>query len=127
MPLIRLESIEKEYVTPKYSTAFGEVITGEKLEVARLSFDADEGAVEHAHPHEQIMVVLSGRLHVALPDEEGEIGPGEAFHAPPNVRHRVTAVEDTVVLSCKDLLDGVGHKIAPGETDRLDALGKEVR
>lgn len=127
MPLIRLENIDKEYVTPKYSTAFGEVIGGEKIEVARLRFTADEGAVEHSHPHEQIMVVLSGRLHVQLPDEEGEIGPGEAFHAPPDVRHKVTAVEDTVVLSCKDLLDGVGHRVAPGEYDRLEALGKDVR
>ena len=38
--------------------------------------------------------------------------------------HKVTAVEDTVVISCKDVIGGVGHKLAPGETDRLQELGK---
>lgn len=124
MPLITLDKLAKEYVTPKYSTAFGELITGERIEVGRLAFEPDEGAVEHAHPQEQVMYVISGRLRVELADESGELGPGEAFLAPPNVRHRVTAIESTIVLSCKDVIDGTGHKIAPGETDRLDELGK---
>lgn len=126
MPLIRLDEIEKEYVTPKYSTAFGELVAGERIEVGRLRFEADEGAVEHAHPQEQVMIVISGRLYVEIPSEgaAGELGPGEGFHAPPNVPHRVTAVEDAVVISCKDVVDGIGHKMAPGEKDRLEELGK---
>lgn len=126
MPLIRLDEIDKEYVTPKYSTAFGELVAGERIEVGRLHFDANEGAVEHAHPQEQVMIVISGRLQVDIPSEgeSGELGPGEGFHAPPNVSHRVTALDDTVVISCKDVVGGVGHKMAPGETDRLRELGK---
>ena len=126
MPLIRLDEIEKEYVTPKYSTAFGELVAGDRIEVGRLRFEADEGAVEHAHPQEQVMIVISGRLRVQIPSEgeDAEIGPGEGFHARANVPHRVSAVEDTVVLSCKDIVDGIGHKMAPGERDRLEELGK---
>jgi quercetin dioxygenase-like cupin family protein len=126
MPLIHLDEIEKEFVTPKYSTAFGELVAGERIEVGRLRFDANEGAVEHAHPQEQVMIVVTGRLRVEIPSEgqDGEVGPGEGFHALPNVPHRVTAVEDTVVISCKDVLDGVGHKVAPGERDQLERLGK---
>lgn len=126
MPLIRLDEIDKEYVTPKYSSAFGELVLGERIEVGRLRFDAGDGAVAHAHPQEQVMIVISGRLQVEIPSEgvSGELGPGEGFHAPPNILHRVTAVEDTVVLSCKDVIAGVGHKLAPGETDRLQELGK---
>jgi quercetin dioxygenase-like cupin family protein len=126
MPLIRLDEIEKEYVTPKYSTAFGELVAGDRIEVGRLRFDADEGAVEHAHPQEQVMIVISGRLHVEIPSEgeDAELGPGEGFHARSNVKHKVTAVEDTVVISCKDVVNGVGHKVAPGEKDQLEALGK---
>ena len=37
---------------------------------------------------------------------------------------KVTALEDSVVLSCKDVIGGIGHKMAPGETDRLQDLGK---
>jgi quercetin dioxygenase-like cupin family protein len=126
MPLIRLDEIEKEYVTPKYSSAFGELVAGERIEVGRFRFDPDEGAVEHAHPQEQVMIVITGRLKVEIPSEqtEGDVGPGEGFHVRPNVPHRVTALDETVVISCKDVIDGVGHKVAPGELDRLKELGK---
>lgn len=127
MPLLRFEQIDKEYVTPKYSTAYGELVTGKHIEVGRLTFKAGEGAVEHAHPQEQIMYVVSGRLTVEFPDTAGEIGPGEGFYAPSNVPHTVTALDDTVVISCKDVVDGTGHKVAPGEFDRLEELGKDVR
>jgi quercetin dioxygenase-like cupin family protein len=126
MPFIHFDEVEKEYVTPKYSTAFGELVSGDAIELGRFTFDKDEGAVEHAHPHEQIMYVISGRLRVEFPDdgEVEEIGPGSGFHAPSNVKHRVTAIEDTLVISAKNIVEGVGHKINPGERDRLEALGK---
>ncbi len=69
MPLIRLDEIDKEFVTPKYSTAFGELVAGERIEVGRLHFDANEGAVELAHPQEQVMIIISGRLKAEIPSE----------------------------------------------------------
>lgn len=111
MPFIHYDQIQREYVTPKHSTAYGELATGEFIEVGRLSFKAGEGAERHQHPHEQIMVVISGRLRVLLGDEEAEVGPGSGFHAPPNIPHQVTAIADTEVLSCKNVIGGVGHKI----------------
>ena len=124
MPFFHFDELQKEYATPKYSTAFGELIAGEKLEMGRLTFEAGEGAVEHAHPQEQIMYILSGKLKVEFPNETQEIGPGSAFLAPSNVKHRVTALEDAVVISVKDMVEGVGHKLAPDEKDRLEELGK---
>ena len=126
MPLLRLDEIDKEFVTPKYSTAFGELVAGERIEVGRLRFDADEGAVEHAHPQEQVMIIISGRLRVEIPSENeaAELGPGEGFHARSNAKHKVTAVEDTIVITCKDVVDGIGHKVAPEEKDQLERLGK---
>jgi quercetin dioxygenase-like cupin family protein len=50
------------------------------------------------------MVVVSGKLKVRVGDEESEIGPGQAFLAPSFVKHQVTAIEDTEVISCKDVL-----------------------
>ena len=124
MPFFHFDDLEKEYATPKYSTAFGELIAGEKLEMGRLTFEAGEGVVEHSHPQEQIMYVLSGKLKVEFPDETQEIGAGSAFLAPSDVKHRVTALEDAVVISVKDMVEGVGHKLAPEERDRLEELGK---
>ena len=111
MPFHRFDDLPKEYVTPQHSRAYGELLTGQSIEVGRLRFKKGEGANPHAHPQEQIMVVLKGRLKVTLGGETTELGPGEAFHATPNVLHNVTAEEDTEVLSCKSLVDGAGHRI----------------
>jgi quercetin dioxygenase-like cupin family protein len=111
MPFVVFDEVEKEFVTPMYSTAFGELVTGQHIEVARLTFKAGEGAVEHQHPHEQVMYVISGHLSVDLAGEHAELGPGMAFHALPDQPHKVTAVKDTQVISCKHIVGGVGHKI----------------
>ena len=111
MPFLVFDEIQKETVTPKYSTAYGELVTGQFLEVGRLSFKAGEGAVEHQHPHEQVMYVISGLLSVDMDGEHAELGPGMGFHALPDHAHKVQAIEDTLVLSCKHVIEGVGHKI----------------
>lgn len=112
MHFYNFQDLPQEYVTAKYSTAFGGLLTGEHIEVGLLHFKAGEGAVPHAHPQEQIMYVVSGRLSVEFEDETAEIGPSQAFLAPPNVKHKVTAVEDTQVLSCKNVIAGHGHRLA---------------
>ncbi len=111
MPFIDFDALTPEYVTPRYSKAFGPLVTGKQIEVGRLRFGNDEGAVTHAHPQEQIMVVLRGRLRVTMDGQTRELGPGQGFLAPPNVPHQVTAIEQTEVLSCKGLVDGRGHRI----------------
>ena len=111
MPFIHYDEIAPEFVTPKHSTAYGELATGEFIEVGRLTFKAGEGANEHQHPHEQIMIVINGRVRVTLEGESAELGPGSGFHAPPNVPHKLDALEDSEVISCKNTLEGVGHRI----------------
>lgn len=111
MPFFDFNKLESEYVTPKYSKAFGPLVAGGQIEVGWLRFGASEGAVPHAHPQEQIMVVIKGRLQATVDEETRILGPGEGFHALPNVLHHVTAIEDTEVLSCKALVEGRGHRI----------------
>lgn len=84
-----------------YSTAAGRLVAGERLKVSLLHFETNGGAEEHAHAYEQIMFVIKGKLRVQVGEEIGEIGPGQAVLAPPNVKHQVTALEDTEVISCK--------------------------
>lgn len=111
MPFIHFDEVEQEYVTPKHSTAYGALATGEAIEVGLLSFTAGRGAEPHQHPHEQIVVVLEGRIRARIGAEEQELGPGSGFHVPPDVPHQVTAVEDSRVLSCKNVVNGRGHRI----------------
>jgi quercetin dioxygenase-like cupin family protein len=43
--------------------------------------------------------------------ESYELGPREVAHMPPNVTHRLEALEDTEVVSAKGVIGGVGHRI----------------
>jgi quercetin dioxygenase-like cupin family protein len=111
MPFIDLDTAKQEFLTPQHSTAFGALATGESIEVGRLRFKAGQGAERHEHPQEQIMLVIEGRVRIQLADEVAELGPGAGFHAPPGVPHQLWALEDSVVISCKSVVDGAGHRI----------------
>lgn len=111
MAVVTLKNVKDELVTPKHSTAFGKLITGQHIEIGVLKYKAGEGASMHSHPHEQISIILSGRSRVTLDGEVFEVTAGEAVHIPPNVPHRVEILEDSEVISAKSIVDGVGHRI----------------
>ena len=111
MPVLNLADLPDEFVTPRHSTAFGKLVTGEHIEIGILDYKAGEGAREHAHPHEQIVIQLSGRSRVTLDGVVQEVVPGQALLIPPNVRHRIEVLEDSKVISAKSMVGGVGHKI----------------
>lgn len=57
--------------------------------------DLEPGAVvaEHAHPHEQVGIVLEGRVRFHIGGEEKLLGPGDLFRIPGHVRHHVTVLD----------------------------------
>ena len=111
MPVYRFDALTKEYVTPKHSAAFGSLVTGEQIEVGLLRFRAGQGANEHAHPHEQVLFVLSGRVKMVIDGQAYELGAREVAHMPANVAHSLLALTDTEVISAKGVINGVGHRI----------------
>jgi quercetin dioxygenase-like cupin family protein len=48
----------------------------------------------HAHPHEQVGLVLQGRAIFHIGDEQKTLQPGDMFRIPGNVPHRVVALEE---------------------------------
>lgn len=116
MGLVKFDRDEENVVAGHYSTAKGPVIRSEKQEIAKVFFEAGEGAKEHSHPEEQTFYVLEGRLRVTLGNSEPyEVAPGQGSFHPSNVPHRVEAMEDTTAISFKNVVDPTGYK----ETDRL--------
>jgi quercetin dioxygenase-like cupin family protein len=111
MGFYQLENIAQEFVTPKHSTAFGPLVTGDHVEIGVLQYKAGEGARPHAHPHEQIILVLRGRVRMTVGDDVSELTGRQGAHIPPHVPHRLEAIEDSEIVSCKNVIDGVGHKI----------------
>lgn len=111
MPFLDLDNISDELVTPKHSTAFGKLVTGEQVELGLLRYKKDEGAEPHSHPHEQIFLVLKGVVQATLDGEVKLLHPGQVMHVPPNALHGIRIVEDAEVISAKGIIDGVGHRI----------------
>lgn len=52
----------------------------------------------HAHPHEQLTFVVSGRLQLEMNGAFSVAEAGEQFVIPGNAVHEVTALEDTVIV-----------------------------
>lgn len=48
---------------------------------------------EHSHPHEQVGLVLEGRLVFRIGGEEKTLGPGDFFRIPGGVRHQVVTLD----------------------------------
>lgn len=111
MSVIALKDIPPEFVTPKHSTAFGRLITGQAIEVGVFSYEKGKGASTHQHPHEQILIVLKGRVLMCIDGVDYEVGAGEAAHMLPDVPHGLLALEDSDVVSAKSVVGGVGHRI----------------
>jgi quercetin dioxygenase-like cupin family protein len=111
MPVHSIDRLKKELVTPKHSTAYGSLVTGEQVELAVLRYKAGEGAEEHAHPQEQIFLVLSGRVRMTIAGVAHDLGPRDVAHMPPHVPHSLAVIEDAEVVSAKGVIGGVGHRI----------------
>src|SRR5690242_2960579 len=52
----------------------------------------------HAHPQDQLVYVLSGRLSFDCAGDKFEIKAGDSFIVPGNVEHEAAALEDCVVI-----------------------------
>jgi unsaturated pyranuronate lyase len=111
MSVYHLDRMDTIHVTPQHSDARGELITGETIEVGRIRFAKGESARPHQHPQEQIVYVISGRCIYTAGDVEHELGPGDAIHLPSNLPHHARALEDFEAISCKSVIEGVGHKL----------------
>jgi hypothetical protein len=62
MPVYDLKQLKEEFVTPQHSSAFGSLITGERIEL--------------------------GKARLTLGAEVFDLGPGQAVHIPSHLRQR---------------------------------------
>lgn len=74
------------------------MVTGEHGMIVRWEFRKGGLAARHSHPHEQIVMMVSGRLRLAVGDDEEVLGPDDIVVIPPHTPHEAEALEDTVVI-----------------------------
>lgn len=101
MGFVSFEGADDNMVTRQYSQGKGPVLRSEKSELARVFFAKGTGAEFHQHPEEQTFYCLEGKLECTVGDETYIIEPGEASFHPSNIRHKVHALEDTLLISFK--------------------------
>lgn len=74
---------------------------GDSMMLLEIRVRAGESSALHAHSHESLIYVVSGRLKTTIGKATFELGPGDACRHPPAVAHRVQALEDSVFVEIK--------------------------
>lgn len=74
------------------------VVDGEHMQAVWAEIRPGGRYRMHSHPHEQFSFMLKGRLRLTVGDETREIGPGDMWHAPPNVEHGGEVIGDEAVV-----------------------------
>jgi quercetin dioxygenase-like cupin family protein len=78
-----------------------ELLWGDKAVLVEMSAPAGFKAEPHAHDHESLVYVVSGRIRAAVGDETRELGPGDAVLHPIGTAHQIEALVDTRWIEIK--------------------------
>ena len=75
-----------------------QMVIGERLMMCRFTFDPFIVTAEHTHPHEQMTMVIKGKVKFTIEGEVVIVAPGDVLHFPSNNRHGATMLDEEVVL-----------------------------
>jgi len=97
-----MESLRRKKDRPSVQMAPGAarsiLHSGEALMLVRIEMSAGAGVPAHAHPHEQITHLVSGRVSFELDGKKMELSPGDSVLMRADVPHGATAIEDSVLI-----------------------------
>jgi len=90
-----IDGIEEEQVTEQIRRR---VLSGEQGMIVWWRMQAGVHAAAHAHPHEQMVWMIKGRMKFRIGDETRDMGPGEVALIPGGVEHEGWIMEDSEVV-----------------------------
>lgn len=98
MPIYHISEIKK--INPDLNPAMiMQTVTGEFMKAGIVTKPAGEGPPLHMHPNEeQFTLVLEGKLHMILGEEDRIVERGDLIHIPRFTQHRSRAVDGTAVF-----------------------------
>jgi quercetin dioxygenase-like cupin family protein len=70
----------------------------ENLMVCEITLEKGSVIAAHAHPHEQITYIISGRCCYTVGEETREVGEGDSVLIPGNVPHSIVVLETMKVI-----------------------------
>lgn len=62
---------------------------GERMLLSLVDLEAHATIPPHSHPHEQVGIVVSGRMELTVDGETREVAPGDVYVVPGGVTHSV--------------------------------------
>jgi quercetin dioxygenase-like cupin family protein len=71
-----------------------QVFSGDGATLAFTTLAPGHAPNPHAHPYEQIVYMLAGRVRFTVGDEVAEVGPGELLVIPAGVEHWAETIGD---------------------------------
>ena len=66
---------------------------GQGMMLSVVTFEPDSLVPDHAHPHEQMGIMISGLAEFTVGGVTRVIGPGDIWRIPGGVTHRVRALD----------------------------------
>ena len=70
---------------------------GEAMMLSLVTFEPGTEVPEHAHPHEQMGIMISGRLEFTVAGETQVLETGDIWRIPGNVPHQARAIDGPAV------------------------------
>jgi len=95
MPVLSFDDLDRSEEIPGYLGAF---VHGENMTVTNWSVEAGVTFPEHAHPHEQISIVVEGEFELTLDGETEVLEPGRIAVIPPETPHSGRAVTECEII-----------------------------
>jgi quercetin dioxygenase-like cupin family protein len=89
MPYLQLEEMRPSEPVPGF---VGRFIHSENMTVAEWRIQEGSDMPEHAHPHEQIALILEGKFELTLHGTKQILEPGTVAIIPSNVPHQGRAL-----------------------------------
>ncbi|HQU83410.1 MAG TPA: cupin domain-containing protein [Pyrinomonadaceae bacterium] len=75
-----------------------QMVVGQNMMICRFRFAPFLVTPEHTHPHEQMTLVVQGKVKFFIEGEERIVSVGDVLHFPPHNRHGATMLDEEVIL-----------------------------
>lgn len=98
-PVIEMHRLEGHPL--RAAAVIRELLWGDKAVLVEMSAPAGFAAPSHAHDHESLVYLLSGRIRASVEGETRELAPGDAVLHATRVPHRIEALGDARWIEIK--------------------------
>jgi len=75
-----------------------QMVVGQNVMICRFRFAPFVVTPAHSHRHEQMSLIVQGKVKFILGDEERIVSAGDVLHFPPDFRHGATMLDEEVIL-----------------------------